>query len=175
MKKELILEGKFEDVYKMENHFYLKDKKDKLCVLPYTISSSGLIDNIGVIEEYNYIEAERVLTLLYDYINEDDETDLVAANRILYEVIATNVTEASLWMYLGNVYNIMSSESPIKIYCVNVTNVEVKADEEVEEQKERKRFKLIDSTKVTQSDDVLFLAGFLRLFNYMYKSSLKDE
>lgn len=175
IEKKTVLRGPFEDVIELNDHYYLVDKKDKICVLPYTISTNGLLDKIGVIQDWNYLEEERVLVLLNDYINEDDKTDLVAANRILFELIGTNVFEADLWMYLGSLYNNMSSDSPIKIYAVDISNVEIKADEDVEEKEERRKFKLLDSNKVIQTDDILFLAAFLRLFNFFYVNSLDQN
>lgn len=172
MKEDIVVENEHQKVIKIENLFYILDKRDKVCVLPYTISTNGLLDRIGVMEDWNYLEEERVLTLLNDYISADDMTDLVAANRVLYEIIGTNVTQADLWMYLGSLYNNLSSDSPIKIYAVNISDVEIKTDEEVVEEEQRKKFKMLDSSKVIQSDDVLFLASYLRLFNYFYVSSL---
>jgi len=175
IEKKLILKGSFEDVIKLNDHYFLVDKKDKICVLPYTISSNGLLDRIGVMQDWNFIEEEKVLVLINDYISADDSTDLVAANRVLFEIIGTNVSDADLWMYLGSLYNNMTSNSPIKIYAVDITDVEIKADEEVEEQKERRKFKMLDSSKVIQTDDVLFLAAFMRLWNYFYVSSLQKK
>lgn len=175
IEKKTVLEGDFEDVIQIEDHFYLVSKKDKIAVLPYTISSQGLLDKIGVIEDWNLIEEEKDLTLLNDYISTDDETDLVAANRVLFEIIGTNVKDAMMWMYLGSVYSSMLSDSPIKLYAVDITNTPIKADEEVEEDEERKKFKLLDSSRVIQTDDMLFLAGYLRLFNYFYVNSLQEE
>lgn len=175
MNKKLVLNGPYEDIIEIDKHYYLVDKKDRICVLPYTISTNGLLDKIGVIRDWNYIEEERVLTLINDYIYEDDDTDLVAANRALYELIGTNVEDADLWMYLGNLYSNMLSDSPVKIYAVDITNIEIKADENVEEEEERKKFKLLDSSKVIQTDDMLFLAAYLRLFNYFYVFSLNNN
>ena len=176
--KRVVTQGTFEDVIEIEGHYYLVNKKDRICVLPYTISTSGLLDKIGVIEDYNYVKEEKTLTLLNDYINQDDETDLVSANRVMFEVLGTNVTDANKWMYLGTLYNNMSSDSAIKIYSVNITGMPIKADEYVEENSERKSFRLMDSSEVLQTDDMLFLASYLRLFNYFYVNSLnaqKDE
>jgi hypothetical protein len=175
IEKKLVFEGSFEDVIEIDKHYYLVNKKDRICVLPYTVSTNGLLDKIGVVEDFNYIEEEKVLTLLNDYVYEDDATDLVAANRILFEIIGTNVSGADDWMYLGSLYNNMSSDSLIKVYAVDISNVEIKTDEFVEESSERKRFKLLDSARVIQSDDILFLASYLRLFNYFYVNSLKQE
>ena len=175
VEKKIILEGDFEDVIELDDHYYLVDKKDRICVLPYTISSEGLLDKIGVTSDWNYIEEKKVLTLINDYLNTDDNTDLIAANRILFEIIGTNVTEAVRWMFLGSVTNNMTSDSPIKLYAVDITDIPLKADEDVEEEEERKKFKMMDSSKVIQSDETLFLAAYLRLFNYFYISSLDKE
>ncbi len=172
VEKKLLLEGDFEDVIEIDNHYFLIDKKDKICVLPYTISTEGLLDKIGVVQERNFIEEEDIWILMSDYISTDDKTDLVSANRILFEIIGTNIPEAVKWMYLGNVFSTMNSDSPIKLYAVDITDVKIKALEEVEEEIERKKFKMLDSSRVIQSDDVLFLASYLRLFNYFYINSL---
>jgi len=175
IEKKLIIEGDFEDVIELNDHYYLVDKKDRICVLPYTISSEGLLDKIGITKEWNYLEEKKVLTLINDYLNTDDSTDLVAANRILFEIIGTNIKEAIRWMFLGTVSNNTSSDSPIKLYAVDITDIPIKTQEDVEEEDERKKFKMMDSSKVIQSDDILFLAAYLRLFNYFYISSLDKE
>jgi hypothetical protein len=68
IEKKIVLEGDFENVIEIDKHYYLVNKKDRICVLPYTISTNGLLDKIGVIEDVNYIEKEKVLTLMNDYI-----------------------------------------------------------------------------------------------------------
>ena len=40
---------------------------------------------------------------------------------------------------------------------------------------ERKNFKMLDTNRVIQSDDVLFLASYLRLWNFFYINSLQTE
>jgi len=173
--KKLVLEGPFEDIIEIENHYYLVDKKDKICVLPYTISTNSLLDKIGVIKDWNYIEEEKVLTLLNDYVYDSDDTDLVAANRVLFEVLGVNVDDANVWLYLGDLFSNMVSDSPIKVYAVDITNIEIKAQETVEEEEKRKMFTLMDTAKVIQTDDILFLAAYLRLFNYFYVKSLNQN
>jgi hypothetical protein len=173
--KKLVLEGDFEDIIQIDNHYYLQSKKDKIAILPYTIDTKGLLDKIGIVEDWNYVENEKVLTLINDYVTTDDSTDLVAANKILFNIIGTNIKDALDWMYLGSIYNNMSSDSTIKLYAVDITNTEIKTEENVEEDEERKKFKMFSTEKVLQSDDMLFLASFLRLLNYFYISSLKSS
>lgn len=173
--KKFILEGDFEDVIEIEDHYYLISKKDRVAVIPYTINSKGLLDKIGVTEDWNYVSDEKDLTLITDYISSDDDTDLVSGNRILYEIIGTNVTDAMLWMYLGTVSCSLLSDSPIKLYACDISQVEIKQDEEVEEESERKKFKLLDSSRVLQSDDMLFLSAYMRVWNYFYINSIQDK
>lgn len=175
IEKKVVFQGDYEDIIKMEDHLYVIDKKDRICILPYTLSANNLLDKIGVVQDWNYIEEKMALTLISDYMTTDDDTDLVAANRILYEVIGTNVEDADLWMYLGNLHNCLFSDSPIKIYAVNVSNVEIKTDEDVEEREERRKFKLLDSNHVIQTDDTTFLASFFRLFHHFHINALNAK
>jgi len=175
IEKKIVLSGDFEDIIELNSHYYLIDKKDKICVLPYTVSTNGLLDKIGVSKDWNFIKKEQVLILLNDYINEDDDTDLIAANRILFNVTGTNITDAKLWMYLGSLYNNMTSDSPIKIYAVDISNAEIKTIESVKNEDERQKFSLLDSAKVIQTDDILFLAAYLRLFNFFYVNALSKK
>jgi len=175
IEKKIVLHGSFENVIELNDHYYLIDKKNRICILPYTISTNGLLDKIGVMQDWNYLEEESVLTLINDYISSDDSTDLVAANRVLFEIIGTNISQADLWMYLGSLYNNMSSDSPIKIYAIDITNIKIKSDENVEEKEVRRNFKLLDSSKVIQTDDMLFLSAYLRLFNFFYVNSLVTD
>lgn len=173
--KKTLLEGKFEDVVEIQEHYYLVSKKHRVTILPYTINSKGLLDKIGVIKDYNYVFEEYDYTLLNGYINQDDGTNLVAANRVLYEAIGLNAPNADDWMYLGGLYNNLTSDSAIDLYCVDLTDKEVKETEEVEENIQKVKFKMIDSSYVITSDDTLLLASYLRLFNFFYINSLDKQ
>ena len=157
---KIVLDGEFEEVLNIKGHYYLRSKKDQVCVLPYTISSDGLLDKMGVVEVWNEVERKNTQTLLKDYLTEDDGTNLVGANRVLYEISGTNLTDASRWMYLGTLVNTLVSDSPIRVYAVDVSGVEIKAEENVINEESRNKFRMIDSSSVVQSDDLLFLGAF---------------
>lgn len=169
--KRVILEGKFEDVIEFQDHYYIKSKKDRVCVIPYTILD-GLLDKIGVVEIWNDEEKEESLTLLSDYLNEDDETNLVGANRVFYNISGVNITDASRWMYLGSLFNSLTSDSPIRVYAVDVSDIEFEEGTVMNEEI-KKKFKLLESARVTQTDDILFLGAFNRLFYFFYTNSIK--
>lgn len=175
IEKKVIVEGKFEDVVEIKEHYYLIAKKHQVTVLPYTIDARGLLDKVGVVKDFNYIFEEYDYTLINGYINQDDGTNLVAANRILYEAIGMNQTNADDWMYLGGLYNTLTSDSAIDLYCVDLTGKEIPTTEEAEENQDKIKFKMIDSSHVITSDDTLLLASYLRLFNYFYVNSLDKK
>lgn len=170
---KIVYKGQYEDVVETpDEHLYIRSKKDRICVLPYTTNSKNLLDKIGVIKKWNDIENEEYVTLIHDYMNRDDNTNLVGANRILFSVIGRNVEEAHRWMYLGTLYNSTTSGSPLKIYSVNITDIPIAENEQVENKQEQKKFKMLDTYQVLQTDDLLFLGSFLRLFSYFYTTNL---
>lgn len=171
--KKTVLKGKFEDVISQDDHFYIVHKLDKICVLPYTISEKGLLNNIGVIKEVDPLKERENYVLINGYINQDDGTNLVCANRLLFEIIGSNVRDGKEWMYLGQINNTLNSNG-IKIYCVNLTDVDINESDIVQESKEASKFEMVEANKVIVSDDALFLAAYMRLFNYFYVSSLKQ-
>ena len=171
--KKIVLQGPYEDVIKENNHFYIIDKFFKVCVLPYTISTDGILNSIGVIKNLNILSEKENFSLISDYITDDDPTNMVAANRILFEIIGSNITKADDWMYLGTLNNI-SAGSKMIIYCVNITDVDINQSEEVEESKKAKQFEMINSNKIVSSDDALFLAAYLRLFNFFYVNAISN-
>ncbi len=173
LEKKTVLKGPYENVISENDHFYLVHNLDKVCVLPYTISEKGLLNTIGVIKEVDVLKEKENYILINGYINQDDPTNLVAANRLLFEIIGSNITQADSWMYLGQINNTTLGNGVI-IWCVNLTDVDIIESEEVEESKEATKFEMIGANKVTVSDDALFLAAYMRLFNYFYVNSLKE-
>ena len=169
--KRIVLSGEFEDVLQFNDHYYIRSKFDRVCIVPYTTSDDGLLDKMGIVEVWNEEERETSLTLPTGYLNQDDGTNLVGANRILYEITGTNLTDASRWMPLGAVFNSLTSDSPIRIYAVDITGIEIQED--VMDKEAQNHFKLMDSSRVVQTDDLLFLGAFTRLFNFFYTNSLR--
>jgi len=166
--KKILLESEYEDVFELDNHYYINSKKERVCVLPYTITDQGLLGNLGIVEKYNEGEDKNIQTLLIDYLNTEDSTNMVGANRILRQVLGIDSTNAADWMYLGTLTDSLYSVSAIRIYAVDITGQNTLKTEE----EQNKRFKLMDSSEVVQSNDVLFLSAFLRLFNFFYVKGL---
>jgi hypothetical protein len=174
LEKKTVLEGTWEDVISVNDHYYLVSKKHRIAVLAYTIDTKSLLDKVGVVKDYNNISEDYDYTLPHGYISQDDGTNLVAANRILYEIIGLNITDADDWMYLGSLYNNLTSDSPIDLYCVDLTDKNIPETEEVNADMNKAKFKMIDCSFIITSDDSLLLSSYMRLFNFFYVNSLSN-
>lgn len=173
--KKVVLEGKYEDIVSIKDHYYIVSKKHKIAVLGYTINTKGLLDKVGVVKDYNYISEDYDYTLPNGYISQDDGTNLVAANRILFDILGLNITNADDWMYLGSIYNSLTSDSPIHLYCVDLTDKKIQETEEVETDINKAKFKMIDCSFAVTSDDSTLLSAYIRLFNYFYINMLNNS
>ena len=170
--KNTVLDGKYESViHDTDGHFVLHPKLETVGVIPYTIDQ-GLLDKIGVVKEFDPESERDMYTIISGYVSQDDGTDLVAANRLLFETLGSNVKDAKNWMFLGNIKNLSSGS--IRLYCVNISDVEINDSERAQESKEEKGFDLITTYDVVKSDDALFLASYMRLFEYFYTLNLID-
>jgi len=170
IKKRTVFEGVFEDIIEIDGHYYIVNKKHKIAILPYTISNLGLLDKVITILDYNYLSEDYDYTLIHDYINTDDDTNLLTANKILYNIIKKNVTDANKWMYLGALYNNMTSDSAVDIYAVDVTDIDI--ENITSDENKDNKVKLLDISFIVTTDDTLFLSGVLRLFHYFFIKSI---
>jgi len=163
--EKIIIESELEKVIEQNEHYFVVNKREIICVLPYTIRN-GLLDNIGVIQKINEETEEEIKTLITGYLTKDDYTNLSGANRLLKDIVFLEIQEAERWIYLGELSMNQFSKSSFKIYGVDITGLEAT-------HKEISNFELVELTKVTQSNDILFLSSYIRLFNYFYIKSLK--
>lgn len=168
--KTPVAENELQTVKTKNERFVIENKKDIICVLPYTLDEGGLLDTIGILEVKEPDEKISINTILKGLLSSDDGTNLVGANRILYEVTGMNFDDASRWMYLGRLFVSLYSDSPLYLYAVDVSNI--KMEENVENEEKRKLFKFINASEVAQSDDMIFLSSFLRLFNFFYTKAM---
>lgn len=165
MQERLIDENDFEKVILQDDHYYVINNKELVAIIPYTIKD-GILEQIGIINVVNEETEEEEQTLIMGYLKKDDVTNLDGANRILKDTIYLDITDAEKWIYLGELSMNQFSKSSFKIYGVDITNKEVKYTD-------LSKFELVELPKVTQSNDLLFLSSYLRLFNYFYVKSIK--
>lgn len=167
---KLILSNEYEDIIERDGRFLVRRKMDVVGVIPYTIKNS-LLEKIGVIKFLDKNLSHLEYRLMSGEVNNDDGTNLVTANRILFENVSTNVADAKLWMYLGRIRDGMLDVNGISLYCVNVSAIKLNDSVELNKDK-RIKFELVDSNDIISSDDSVLLASHLRLFQFLYINSL---
>ena len=118
---KIILESEFFKIIEKSGQIKINNNYTTVSVLPYTISN-GVLDAIGVVKYENFCDNTKLATYLTSYRNASDSSCMITANRVLHECIGINITDASKWMFLGDIYNNISG-TPIKLYCVDVTDL----------------------------------------------------
>jgi hypothetical protein len=171
IEQNIVFNGKFEDVITINDHLYLVFKKHRIAIIPYIISDVNLLEKIGVIKDFNFENENYEYTLITGYPTTDDATDLVTANRILFSIIGFNIEDASKWIYLGKLYNNLTSDSPITLYGVNISGLNLDQNQEAEDNQKRIKFQMLTPERVVNSSESTFLSSYLRLFQYFYSSA----
>lgn len=167
---KLIASNEFEEIVERDGRYFVKRKMDVVCVIPYTIEK-GMLEKVGVIKFSEKAFSHLPITLMSGEVNEDDGTNLVTANRILFENVATNVANANLWMYLGKIRDGLMDENGMSVYCVNVSDVKLNKPNELK-RADKGEFALVGSNEIIATDDSVLLAAYLRLFQFFYINSL---
>lgn len=165
-------EYKYFDVVEVEGMTGLKMKSVGVGILPYTTDENGMINEVGLLKEFNpFREGDYCHTLITGTIENTDEALLETAKRELQEeggyVIAE--TEMKRWIFLGVFFVDKYSDCQVPIFAVDVTGLqagEVTGDGSRKEALSQLEF--LPSNQIVMTDEALALAAFLRLFNYFY-------
>jgi len=171
IKTKLLQSNKLEDVVEYNERLYVVSKKQRICVLPYTLDK-GMLDKIGVLKYSNALSSNLEYSTINGFVNSDDETDLVSANRILFEHINTNASNANIWMYLGKIKTNIIEDLGISLYCVNITDIKALDFLKFNKNNKEFQFKMVNSNDIIATDDCILLSSYLRLFQFFYINSL---
>jgi len=171
IQSKLLYSNDIEDVIDYNGRFYIVNKKQNIYVIPYTLDK-GMLDKIGIINSTNLIYSNLEYSLINGIINIDDETDLVTANRLLFDLTNVNVSNANNWMYLGKIKTSLIDNIGSSLYCVNITNLNLSIPTKLDKANKEIQFKLVNSNDIIATDNCLLLASYLRLFQFFYINSL---
>jgi 8-oxo-dGTP pyrophosphatase MutT (NUDIX family) len=150
----------------------LEFKKITVGVLPYTINEN-LLSLVGVLHEYNsFREKEFCDTLITGTVDSDDETMLHTAIRELKEEGGFDCNDTSCWIFLGSFRVSKSSNEYCHIYAADVTNLKAeKPTGDGSFQEEKSKFSMKNISDALLTDEALFLAAYLRLFDFFYQKN----
>lgn len=173
---KVLFEDKWFDVVDMDGHVGLRSKHMSVAVLPYTVDSNGMIENIGLLHEYNqFREGNYCDTLITGTVEYEDDSLLFTAKRELLEEGGIDMMEEDTgkWIFLGTIYPSKDGDKVIPIFAVDVTSKDInKPQGDGSKQEKLSEFSLVKVGDGLVSDEGIVLSAFLRLFNYMYAKSM---
>lgn len=173
---KVIFDTPYFEVVQADGKHGLLIKNTSVAILPYTINDSGIVDQIGVLKEWNPLrEGNYASTLITGTIDNSDEDAYATAVRELMEEGGIDMRGDSpdKWTYLGNFYDSKDTDRCTPTFAVDITGKTPDAPGTVGE--EKSKFLIKDANEViTLSRETLLLAAFLRLFNVMYQKSFKN-
>lgn len=169
IENKVIAESNTDRVIESNGKFYITHKIRSICVLPYDISN-GIIDRIGVISIDKRVSTTLMYNMLTGPVTTDDDTDLVSANRILFNSTGINEPNANRWMYLGMIKLGMLDTEGTSLYAVNISGkpegTGLISNDGIG------RYALVKANDIISTDDAVLLASYLRLFQFFYINSI---
>jgi 8-oxo-dGTP pyrophosphatase MutT (NUDIX family) len=170
--KKILFETKRFDVIKSIDKIGIDFKKITVGVLPYTIDNS-ILSSVGVLHEYNSFREEKYCdTLITGTVDPDDLTLLQTAMRELHEEGGIACYEIDRWIFLGSMRLSKSSNEYCHVFAADVTNIEIEeAKGDGSYQENNSKFKLTPINDAILTDEAIFLASYLRLFDFFYQKN----
>lgn len=143
-------------------------KVEKVIILPYTRNAQDVIEQIGIIKEFNPLRPKQYETLITETEEDSDDNSLDAAIRGLEEESGYKVIDQTRWLYLDELYTSKITDIAHDCYAVDITGInkmERKPDGEVEEMS---TFTLVPLSHIIKSDDCHVLSLIMKLFVKKY-------
>lgn len=145
-------------------------RKITVGVLPYKIKD-GLLSEVGIVHEYlPFRPGGYSNVLITGTITPDDKDLLSGSKRELTEESGFVQDDDEAWTFLGSMLLSKASNEVIHTYGVNVSDIEqgdILGDGSIKE--ENSTFKMVPINEAILTDESLFLAAYLRLFDTFYQ------
>ena len=175
---KVIHTDKYFDLVDVDGHVGIRSKHMTVGVLPYTTDDNGMIEKIGILNEYNtFREGNYCDTIITGTVEYEDDSLLFTAIRELKEEGGINMEgdNTEKWIFLGSVYTSKDSDKIIPLFAVNVTGKDINKPQGDGSKKEKlSEFSLVPVGDGLVSEESLLLSAFLRLFNFMYAKSMNN-
>ena len=170
--KEVLYEAKRFDIVRRDTKVGMEMKKVTVGVIPYVVAD-GLLSSVGLLHEYNSFRRGKYCdTIITGTVDADDVDLLHCAIRELEEEGGFVVTDVDQWVFLGGFRLSKGSNEEIQVFAVNVSDEEQgEAKGDGSKQEELSKLKMTQINDAILTDESLFLASYLRLFDFFYQKS----
>jgi len=153
----------------------LVHKYMSVAILPFTTDESGMIDKIGLLNEYNpFREDDFSMTLITGTVEGSDADLLDTVSRELLEEGGFTLTRENTdkFYYLGSLYLSKDDDKLLPTFAVKVNGLEqAEAIGDGSEKEEKSILKMVDVQDITSTQESLALAAFFKLFQLFYSKT----
>ncbi len=152
-------------------------KDENVVVLPYRTNEHGMINEVGILKEFNPIRENNYSdTLVTGGKNDKDETSLDTAKRELLEETGYSVEDEDKWIYLGLLTTSKMIDCNHPCYAVNLNDLMAKKIDK-ESIESLSKFKFVPLNQVIKSTDGFILSLILKFFvaNYSKVFTIEEK
>lgn len=149
--------------------------KPGVAIIAYQLDDDQLLDRIGIVKEKNPFRVEGFHRgPIMGTIEKEDKSVLT---RCIQETLEESgyETDASRWLFLGEMLTTKMDVVPIQCYAVDLTGLQGgKPSGDGSDHEKGISFELLPLNEVYAIPDSVLQACFFRLFNSLYKKDLTD-
>lgn len=156
--------GNKKDIVSIDSETLTKETDLTVGILPYNFDD-GMLTSVGIVELENKVRSDKFYTLLTSQIKVSDKTIIGTAKRLIQENIE-ELPENKDYVFLGSLYLDSNSDKQIHIVGIDISENKLK---------ESSKIKMVDSGNAILTNESIFLASYLRLFDYFYQTKIKTK
>lgn len=174
-KEEILFENEWYYLVKRDTRTGITYKYMSVAILPFTTDDSGMIDTIGLLDEFNpFREDDRSMTLITGTVEGEDKDliDTVVREMIEEGGFTIDKNDTERFNYLGSLYGSKDDDKLYPVFAVKVNGIEQQAAiGDGSEKEEKSSFKMVDVQDITLTQESLALGAFFKLFQLFYSKT----
>lgn len=175
MDSKVFYENEWYSVVKRKSRTGIEHKFMSIAVLPFKTDESGMLDELGLLEEFNpFREEDYTLTLITGTVEGSDADLIDTVVRELKEEggFTVNREEITRFHYLGSLYLSKDDDKLLPVFAVKVNDLEQGiAIGDGSDKEEKSKLKMVSVQTITELQESLALAAFFKLFQLFYSKT----
>jgi 8-oxo-dGTP pyrophosphatase MutT (NUDIX family) len=172
---KVLYENEWYSLVKRNTRTGIVHKYMSVAVLPFTTDSSGMIDKIGLLKEYNpFREDNYSMTLITGTVEggDNDLIDTVVREMMEEGGFKVSKDDVDRFHYLGSQYLSKDDDKLLPVFAVKVNGIEqTEASGDGSEKEEKSELEMVDVKVIMETQESLALGAFLKLFQLFYSKT----
>lgn len=165
------------EILDIDGHLFIKQVNPGVIIMPYTITSSGFPDKIGIISEVlDQRPGGMSKTLITGSQDEEDSNIFQTAVRELKEESGFLVEDLKRWEFLGSLYTSKMVVSSNPCFSVDITGlVAGEKTTDGSESEKNTKFELVSVEEALNLEDSLVSTLFIKTFKDIFNQKQEDN